>query len=155
MERVTYPEPAIAGTINSRFIPLQINTKEPAVKPIVERYRQVWTPDLRILGADGFEFYRWNGYLSPFEFLPQLLVAEAHAHLREKRVEVAAKIYTEVLERFPSSEVAAEASYYSAVANYRQSHKPDDLMDGWERLRSRYPASIWRRKQMFIEDKSA
>ena len=152
MERVTYPEPAVAGTINNSYIALQINTKESAAKPIVERYRQVWTPDLRMLDADGFEYYRWNGYLPPFEFLPQLLVSEAHARLRQKKVEIAADLYNEVVERFPTSRVAAEAAYYAAVADYRTSQDSADLMKGWEKLRSRYPSSDWRLKQSMTED---
>ncbi|MDQ3750023.1 MAG: thioredoxin family protein [Acidobacteriota bacterium] len=58
LERVTYPESAVAGTINNSYVALQINTKEADAKPIVECYRQVWTPDLRMLDADGFEYYR-------------------------------------------------------------------------------------------------
>ena len=79
---MTYPEPAVATTINQHLVPLQINTQQEAGTPVIERYRQIWTPDIRILGADGFEYYCWNGYLPPFEFLPQLLVAEAQAYLR-------------------------------------------------------------------------
>jgi len=152
LERVTYPEPAVAGTINNSYVALQINTKEADAKPIVERYRQVWTPDLRMLDADGFEYYRWNGYLPPFEFLPQLLVAEAHARLRQKKVQAAAEVYNDVVERFPTSRVAPEAAYYAAVANYRTSKDSADLMKGWEKLRNRYPASDWRLKQSMVED---
>ncbi len=151
---MTYPEPAVAGTINNSYVPLQINTKEGYAKLVVERYRQVWTPDLRILDADGFEYYRWNGYLPPFEFLPQLLVAEAHARFRQKKVSVAADVYNDVIERFPTSRVAPEAAYYAAVANYRTSKDSADLMKGWEKLRNRYPASDWRLKQMMVEEAS-
>jgi len=149
---VTYPEPAVAGTINNSYIPLQINTKESSAKPIVERFRQVWTPDVRILDASGFEYYRWNGFLPPFEFLPQMLVAEAHARLRQKNVSAAAEVYNKVVERFPTSRVAAEAAYYAAIANYRASENPADLKKGWEKLRSLYPASDWRLKQTMVED---
>lgn len=152
LERVTFPEPAVAGTINNSYVPLQINTKESAAKPIVERYRQVWTPDVRVLDADGFEYYRWNGFLPPFEFLPQLLVAEAHARLRQKNVKAAAEIYNDVIERFPTSCAAPEAAYFAAVANYRASEDSADLMKGWEKLRSRFPGSDWRLKQTMIED---
>lgn len=152
MERVTFPEPAVAGAINNSYIALQINTKEPAAKPVVERYRQVWTPDSRILDADGFEYYRWNGYLPPFEYLPQLLVAEAHARLRRKEVSAAADTYDAVVERFPTSSVAAEAAYFGAVASYRVSKDSADLVKGWERLRSRYPESDWRLKQTMVEE---
>ncbi len=148
---MTFPEPAVAGTINNTYIPLQINTKEASAKPIVERFRQVWTPDARILDADGFEYYRWNGYLPPFEFLPQMFVAEAHARLRQKKVEAAAEVYHKVVERFPTSRVAPEAAYFAAVASYRASDKPEELENGWKKLRSFYPLSDWRLKQTMVE----
>lgn len=152
LERVTFPEPAVAGTINNAYVGLQINTKESAAKPVVERFRQVWTPDLRILDADGFEYYRWNGFLPPFEFLPQMLAAEAHARLRQKKVRAAAELYNEIVERFPTSRVAAEAAYFAAVANYRASEDSKELMKGWEKLRLRFPNSDWRLKQTMVED---
>ncbi len=149
---MTYPEPAVAGTINNSYVPLQINTKKAAAKPVVERFRQVWTPDVRILDADGFEYYRWNGFLPPFEFLPQMLAAEAHTRLRQKNVQSAAEIYNEIVERFPTSRVAPEAAYFAAVANYRASEDSAELMKGWEKLRSRFPDSDWRLKQTMVED---
>ncbi|MGH3924265.1 MAG: thioredoxin fold domain-containing protein, partial [Pseudonocardiaceae bacterium] len=67
----------MADTVAEYFVGAQVNTQEKAGKPIVERYRQVWTPDIRVLDPDGFEYYHWSGYLPPFEFVPQLLVGEA------------------------------------------------------------------------------
>ena len=150
---MTYREPSIVDTINQRFVPLQVNTTEAASKPLVERYRQVWTPDVRVLGADGFEFYRWNGYLPPSEFLPQLLVAQAQACLRMEDPGGAAAIYEDVLRRFPTSAFAPEAEYYLAVCKYRQSHEGNDLLGGWRQVQTRYPDSIWRVKQSFIEQR--
>jgi len=60
---VTYPEPSVADTVNQRFVPLQVNVLDAASRTLVERFRQFWTPDLRILAQDAFELYRWNGYL--------------------------------------------------------------------------------------------
>lgn len=148
---MTYPEPGVVKTVNDSYIALQINTKEAEAKPLVERFRQVWTPDLRILDADGFEFYRWNGYLPPFEFLPQMLAAEAQAYLRQKRVKKAAELYDKIIERFPTSRIAPEAAYYAAVANYRASENPKELEKGWKKLRNLYPMSDWRLKQTMIE----
>lgn len=150
---MTYPEPAVADTIMDRFIPIQVNTQEEAAHPIVERYRQAWTPDLRILGSDGFEYYRWNGYLPPFEFVPQLLGGQAQAALRQHDESGAVAIFAEVVRRFPTSAVAAEALYYGAVSAYKGSHDGNDLLRGWRRLQLQYPESIWRVKQSFVEEK--
>jgi len=151
MDTVTYPEPAVADLVNGRFVPVKANVTEQAAASLVERYRQVWTPDIRVLGPDGFEYYRWNGYLPPFEFIPQLLVAEAQARLRTKDFTTAASIYEDVLRRFPTSEYAPEAQYFLAVARYRASREPADLRAGYERVRLRYPTSIWRVKQSYSE----
>ena len=149
---VTYPEPSVADAISERFVPLQVNVLDEASRPLIERFRQFWTPDLRILAADAFELYRWNGYLPPYEFLPQLLVGQAHARLRMADEPGAAAVYDDVLRRFPTCELAPEAQYYLAVSKYRQSHKPEDLLGGWHKLQSRYPDSLWRVKQSFTEE---
>jgi hypothetical protein len=151
LDTVTYPEQSVAATITVHCVPVQINTQDGSGADIVERYRQVWTPDVRVLAADGFELYRWNGYLPPFEFVPQLLVALGQARLRQHDEGGAASIYEDVLARFPTSAVAPEAQYYLAVSGYKASHNGADLMNGWSQLRARYPDSIWRIKQSFSE----
>ena len=57
-----------------------------------------------------------------------------------------------VLERFPTSAVAPEAQYFLAVSAYKQSHQASDLLDNWHRLQMRYPDSLWRVKQLFVEE---
>jgi hypothetical protein len=148
---VTYSEPAVADEITARVVPIQVDVTQDANKPIVERFHQFWTPDLRIISPDGAELYRWNGFLPPFEYLPQLLVGLAQAKLRTHDEPGAAAIYDEVLRRFPTSNVAPEAQYYYAVATYKTTHQPNDLLGNWRRLQSCYPKSIWRVKQSFTE----
>jgi len=149
---VTYPEPSVADAINERFVPIQVNVREESGKPFIERYYHVWTPDLRVLTPDGVELYRWNGYLPPSEFLPQLLAAQAHAHLRMGDSGAAAQIYEGSLERFPTSAIAPEAQYFLAVSKYKASGQPEDLIGNWKRVQERYPNSIWRIKQSIIEN---
>ena len=151
MGTVTYSEAAVAEALNTHFVPVRVNVTEEAAKPLTERYRQVWTPDLRVLGPDGFEYDRWYGYLPPFEFLPQLLVAGAHARLRRHDFAGAAAVYEEVLSRFPTSAAAPEAQYFLGVARYKETHEGQELMRQWRRLREVYPHSIWRVKQCFTE----
>ena len=153
MDAVTYPEPSVALTINERFVPLQINVQVESAQPVLDRYRQFWTPEHRILGADGFSLYNWNGYLPPFEFLPQLLVGQAQALLRLRDEPGAASIYQDVVRRFPTSRFAAEAQYFLAVATYKARHDVTDLVGGWKRLQTRYPDSLWRMKQSFAEER--
>lgn len=140
-------------TIVERFIPVQINTQTDEGRVIVERYRQAWTPDLRVLGADGFEFSSWLGYLPPAEYVPQLLVSEAMAHLRMQDNERAARVYQEVLDRFQTSMAAPEAAFFFAVARYKDTHEATDLrgIKGWKRLQIQYPLSPWKIKQSWTE----
>ena len=151
MGAVTYPEPAVVEAVNTRFVPLQIDVTRDDAKPLIDRFREAWTPDVRVLGPDGFDYYRWNGYLPPFEFLPQLLVAQAHTCLRMNDPVGAASICDDVLHRFPTSAVAPEAAYFLAVAKYKSSQEPADLLEGWQWLQSAYPDSVWRVKQLFTE----
>ena len=148
---MTYSESQVIDTITARFVPVQINTQEATGQPLVQRFAQVWTPDLRVVSPAGVDLYRWNGYLPPAEFVPQLLVAQAQTLLRLQDEPGAAGVYREVLERFPTSAVAPEAQYFVAVALYKHSHQAPDLLDTWRRLQTQYPNSIWRVKQSFTE----
>lgn len=150
---MTYSDETVTAAIGEHFEAVQINTQDgtSATSELVSRFHQVWTPDLRVLSADGDELYAWGGFLPPGEFSPKLLAARAHALLRLARDKEAAAGYHQVVETFPNSAVAAEASYYGAVAAYRNSHEADDLLGGWGRLQTEYPDSIWRTKQSFIE----
>jgi len=40
---------------------VKVDTTDDANTLIVERFRQIWTPDLRILAADGYELDAFQG----------------------------------------------------------------------------------------------
>lgn len=146
---MTYPEISVSEAIGRLTAPYQIDNTAEASQPLLDRYRHVWTPDLRVLDLDGTELYRWNGYLPPAEFAPQLLVAVAHARLRRKEYDAAKALYEEALRRFPTALVAAEAEYYVGVAAYRASHNSSDLLKAWHELEKSHPESEWTVKQNF------
>ncbi len=156
MDAVTYPDPAVETAVSTFFVPVQINTQDdtPATHDVVRRFRQVWTPDVRILDSDGVELYRWNGYLPPTEFTARLLTGRAEALLRSGRDPEAADAYADVLRTHPTSFAAAEAAYFAGVSRYRLTHEPADLLDNWTALQHRYPSSQWRTKQSFTESKT-
>ena len=54
---------------------MQIDTSDEANAPLVQHFRQIWTPDLRVLDPDGFEYDAWQGYWPPAEFTARLLEA--------------------------------------------------------------------------------
>ena len=131
---------------------MHIDTTEQSNSGMVERFRQIWTPDLRVLGPDGFEYDAWQGYWPPSELTARLLLGRARALARQRREEEAEAAYEEVLRRFPSSYAAPEAAYWRAVCRYKRTHEPNDLLGGWRRtLHTRYPDSQWRTAQSWSE----
>jgi Tetratricopeptide repeat len=131
---------------------VQVDTTDEANAPLVERFRQMWTPDMRVLGPDGFEYDAWQGYWPPAELTARLLLGRARALARQNRNQDAETVYGEVLRRFPRSYAAPEAAYWRAVCRYKRTHRPDDLIGGWKRtLQTRYPDSQWRTAQAWSE----
>ncbi len=146
---MTYPQTFVQDIINEYCVPIQINNSLDDNKPIVERFRHVWTPDLRILDDSGYELYRWNGYLPPAEFAAQVLAALGHARLRLRQFEAAEAHYADLLRRFPTAFVAPEAQYFAAVTGYRKTGEPNALLHGWHELEKTYPKTEWAAKQNF------
>jgi len=125
---------------------------DPANAPLVKRFRQIWTPDTRVLGSDGFEYDAWQGYWPPFEFAARLLLGRARALARQELDQEAETAYEDILRRFPRSYVAPEAAYWRAVCRYRRTHQPMDLLGEWRRtLQLRFPDSQWRTAQSWTE----
>ena len=146
---MTYPEAPVREAIERLTIPCQVDNSVDENQPLLDRMRHIWTPDLRVLDEDGYELYRWNGYLPPAEFAPQLLVAVAHAHLRKKHFDKAQPLYEETVKRFPTSLVAPEAQYFLGVTAYRASHNSSDLLKAWHELEKTHPETEWTIKQNF------
>ncbi len=149
MGAVTYPQSFVQDIVNNYCSAVQVNNSLDENKPVVERFRHIWTPDLRILDGNGFELYHWNGYLPPAEFAAQLLVALGLAYLRLRRFEAAEACYADALHRFPTALAAPEAAYFAAVTAYRKSGEGNALLHGWHDLEKVYPGSAWTVKQNF------
>ncbi len=148
---MTYPQTLVAQAIAQYAVPLQIDNSKSENNQLLHRIHHIWTPDVRILHYDGFELYRWDGFLPPSEFVARLECAVGMAYLRLKRFDDAEKAYVDVLTRFSTSYAAPEAQYYLGVTRYRRDPDSDDLLNQWAQLRARYPASEYRVKQSFKE----
>ena len=146
---MTYPQAVVTEIVAEHCVPLQVNNTDPAAEGLLRRFRHIWTPDLRLLEADGNELYRWNGYLPPFEFAPQLLAGLGQARLRLKAFDRAIVHYDDVRQRFPTSYAASEAEYFLAVSRYRKTGESSELLRGWHELEKTFPASEWTVKQNF------
>ncbi len=148
---MTYQDPAVVGLINSETSPVHVNAKAEENADVVARYLQVWTPTVFLLSPEGIPCHEWNGYLPPPMFTSELRLGLAKAQLRQRRFTQAAERFESLRDNDPDSHVAPEATYWAAVARYNESGQSEGLMAGWEKLRHRYPDSLWRFKQMFYE----
>jgi tetratricopeptide (TPR) repeat protein len=148
---VTYPLDLVKEAIAAHAIPVQIDNSDSKNNIFLHGIHHIWTPDIRIMHTDGYEMYRWDGFLPPFEFVPRLQCAFGLAFLRLKRFDEAESCYVDVLRRFSTSYAAPEAQYYLGVTRYRRDPDSDEMMTQWAELRSRYPASEYRVKQSFKE----
>lgn len=149
MDTVTYPQTSVIETIAEYTIPVQIDNSKSQNNVFLQRIHHIWTPDVRVLAHDGYELYRWDGFLPPSEYIARLECGIAMAYLRLKRFDEAEKLYLDVLRRFSTSYAAPEAQYYLGVVRYRRDPDSDELLTQWAQLRSRYPMSEYRMKQSF------
>ena len=148
---MTYPQPPVIATIVAHSIPVQVDNSKAENNRFLHDIHHIWTPDIRILYHDGFELYRWDGFLPPPEFMARALCGFGFAYLRLKRFEQAEAAYVDVLTRFSTTYAAPEAQYYLGVTRYRRDPDSDELLTQWANLRSRYPDSEYRVKQSFKE----
>lgn len=146
---MTYPQDFVVEAIASHAIPVQLDNSNAQNNRLLARFHHIWTPDVRILHYDGYELYRWDGFLPPAEFAARALCGFALAYLRLKRYDRAEAVYLDVLKRFSTAYAAAEAQYYLGVTRYRRDPSGDELLTQWAGLRSRYPTSEYRVKQSF------
>lgn len=130
---------------------MHFSAKDETNAELVGRYLQVWTPTIHLLLPDGRSAYEHVGYLPPEAFLASLELGLATAHLKRRDYGQAAASFERIRDLRPTSHVADEAAYWAAVARYNESGQANGLMAGWQKLRKRYPQSIWRWKQSFYE----
>lgn len=147
---MTYPDAAVREFINNNFIPLQINVQSGSDLP--GKYRVFWTPTILVLDSLGTEYYRFNGFLPPGEFLPQLHFGLGFMALEKQDYKTAGLLLKSVVEKYPGSNIAPEAQYWCGVSEYKASHKVDALLNAWKKIRTDYPQSIWAKKVSFVKD---
>jgi hypothetical protein len=146
---VTYPHALVVEAIVAHAVPVQFDNSKAENNRFLHSIHHIWTPDIRILYHDGFELYRWEGFLPPPEFAARTLCGFGLAYLRLKRFDRAEAVYLDVLQHFSTTYAAPEAQYYLGVARYRRDPDSDELLTQWANLRSRYPLSEFRVKQSF------
>ena len=147
---MTYPDAAVIDYINKNFIPLQINVQSDS--DLLVKYRAFWTPTIIILDSQGTEYYRFNGFLPPDEFIPQLQFGLGMMSLQKQDFKTASTQLKLVVEKHPKSDIAPEAQYWFGVSEYKSAHNVDALLNAWKRLKKDYPNSIWAKKVSFVKE---
>jgi tetratricopeptide (TPR) repeat protein len=112
----------------------------------MERWNVSWTPTILVVGPDGREHYRIEGFLDVPELLAHLLLGLGQAAFAAKDYATSEKRFEEVLERFPDTSVAPEAQYWRGVSRYRISQNPAALAETAAAFTERYGDSVWAKK---------
>ena len=133
---------------------MKIHIKENG--PAFKRFLVQWTPTIMLLDADGREHFRFEGYLPAASFLAQLDFGLGRAAFHDKRWDDATREFNSTAARDSKTELAAEASYWAAVAQYQKTHDATALKEWGKRVRAEFPATTWaKRAVVYASEESA
>ena len=146
---VTYPDSAVINYISKNSVPLQINVQTNA--EIAGIYRVFWTPTILVLDFNGTEYYHFNGFLPPDEFIPQLEFGLGTMALEKQDYKTATIQLKSVIDKYTRSDIAPQAQYWLGVSEYKDAHNVEALLNAWRKLKKDYPDSIWAKKVSFVK----
>jgi hypothetical protein len=139
-----YPNPQVASYIQQNFLPVKIHIKEQPQS--FQRFGARWTPTLILLDSEGTERYRFEGFLPAEDFLAHLRLGVGHALFARNQFKEAEEQFREVSRRYPNSEAAAEALYWSGVANYKATGNAGALQETAREFSNKYQQSSWAKR---------
>jgi TolA-binding protein len=139
-----YPEPRVDQLVRENFLPVRIQVRENP-QPM-ERFNVQWTPTIVLLGPDGKEHHRIEGFLDTEDFLAQLTLGLAKTAFARQEWDRATRLYGEVLDRFPGTDAAPEAQYWRGVTRYKATNDAAALGETARAFQKRYADSTWARK---------
>jgi TolA-binding protein len=111
-----------------------------------ERFGAQWTPTVIIADPQATERYRFEGFLPPDEFLPQLEFGQAKVAFAAGDFTRAESLFRRIAEEHPTADVAPEALYWAGVSRYKGTGDPGALQDTATAFRSHYTDSVWAKK---------
>ena len=138
--------------VNDNFIPARVHVKDDAAafQKYGEQYNAHWTPTVLELNPNSEEFYRVEGFLPADDFLAQLMLGRAHMDFKQGKWAEAQKRFSEIVEKLPKSDGAAEALYWAGVSRYKATNDASALKATAKAFTQRYhdssspkTASIW------------
>jgi hypothetical protein len=143
-----WPDERVAKFVSENFIAARVHVKDdPAdFKRYGEKYGAQWTPTILELDPQGTERHRIEGFLPVEDFLAQLILGLGHMAFKAERWAEAEKNFRQVAEKFPRSDAAAEALYWSGAAKYKNTHDATALRDTAKAFEQRYSDTPWAKK---------
>jgi TolA-binding protein len=143
-----YSDPRVIDFVTRHFVPVRVHVKENAAdfKRLGERFTAQWTPTTLLIDASGTERHRIEGLLPTQDFLSQLELGLAKAAFARKDYGSAERLYRDVLDRYPDTDAAPEAQYWTGVSKYRATNDPAALKATGDAFRQRYQDSTWAKK---------
>lgn len=130
--------------VRENFIPVRIQIRENPAP--MERFNVQWTPTIVLLGPDGKEHHRIEGFLGVDDFLAQLTLGLGHIARAEQEWGRAEEAYREVLDRLPATDAAAEAQYWLGVTRYKATNDAAALGETARAFKEKYSDSTWAKK---------
>jgi TolA-binding protein len=143
-----YSDPRVIDFVTRHFVPVRVHVKENAgeFKRLGERFTAQWTPTTLLVDESGQERHRIEGFLPTDDFLSQLALGLAKAAFARKDYASAERLYRDVLDRFPNTDAAPEAQYWTGVSKYRATNDAAALKATGEAFQQRYQDSTWAKK---------
>jgi len=143
-----YPNPRVVDFITTQFIPVRVHARENAAdfKRLGDRFNAHWTPTTLLIDRGGTERHRIEGFLPIDDFLSQLALGLAKAAFARQDYPAAERLYRDVVDRFPDTDAAPEAQYWTGVSKYRTTNDPSALKATSQAFRERYGDSTWAKK---------
>ena len=143
-----YSDPEVARYITERFDPVRVHVRDQAAeyKRLAERFNAQWTPTILVLDHEGKERHRIEGFLAAGEFLSQVALGLGKSAFQRQDYVEAERRFREVVERFPSTDAAPEALYWTGVAKYKASGDASALRATATAFGERYQDTTWATK---------
>ncbi|WP_048198786.1 thioredoxin fold domain-containing protein [Methanocella arvoryzae] len=142
----TLPTRDVVLHAGHRFALGMFEISEPGNKDLVKKYNVEWTPTFIIADKDGSEAYRFVGYLPPKDFRAQLILGEGKVSMRNEDYDKAISCFETIDKKYPETEAAPEAAYYTGVAQYKKTNDAKMLKNAHIYLSRKYPESDWAKK---------
>ena len=126
------------------FVPVKIHIKE---QPgMWKRFGVRWTPTILVMSPEGKEERRIEGFLPANEYLGQLELGLAYIAVEGKQWSDAQREFERVVDRYPDTDAAPEALYWTGVAKYSASHDAADLKETGRQFQERYTDTSWAKR---------